>query len=91
MAALIIGLNITYDEDEKRGFLKLKLVALLLTLVGIVRVIIAVGRVAASPALIAHLQLGAGAGTWVLWFALAGAGRRFHARFGGAVSVCAEP
>ena len=30
--ALIAGLNIVYDEDEKRGFIRLKLISLGLTL-----------------------------------------------------------
>lgn len=49
MKALIIGLNIAYDEEEKRGFLKLQLVALGLTVAGIVGVLLVIGIAAIAP------------------------------------------
>ena len=57
MKALISGLNIAYDEEEKRGFLKLSLVALVLTIAGIIGAIIAVSLVAVLPALLEHLHI----------------------------------
>lgn len=56
--ALIQGLNITYSEEEKRGFLKLQAMALLLTLGGVVGAVAAIGLVAVLPSLLHHLHLG---------------------------------
>jgi membrane protein len=56
--ALVEGLNIMFDVEEKRGFLKLNLVAVLLTLAGVVGVVIAVGLIAVLPAAIGALGLG---------------------------------
>jgi membrane protein len=56
--ALIQGLNIAYDEEEKRGFFKLQGVALLLTLMAVVGVVVAIGLVAVLPAVLQVLQLG---------------------------------
>lgn len=65
--ALITGLNIAYDEEEKRNFLKLTGVAFLLTIAAIVGMIIAVSLVAVVPALVKHLNITAGAETAVNW------------------------
>lgn len=59
--ALIQGLNIAYDEEEKRGFIKLQLRALLLTLCGVIGAVFALGMVAILPAAIDHLHLDRGA------------------------------
>ena len=56
--ALIEGLNITYDEEEKRGFIKLNLVAFALTLMSIVALLVAIGLVIVVPALLGHLGQG---------------------------------
>ena len=45
MTALIEGLNIIYDEQEERGFIRLNLVALGLMLVVIVAMIVAIGAI----------------------------------------------
>jgi membrane protein len=58
MKALIEGLNIMYHEEEKRGFVKLNLTALLLTVLGVVGIAVAVGLVAVLPALLNSLGLG---------------------------------
>jgi membrane protein len=58
MKALIEGLNIIYDEEEKRGFIKLNLVALGLTLAVIVAMIVALGLIIIVPALLGNLGLG---------------------------------
>jgi membrane protein len=55
--ALITGLNIAYDEGEKRSFLKLSLVALVLTIGAIVGALLAVGLVAVLPSVLKHLNL----------------------------------
>lgn len=55
--ALIIGLNIAYDEKEKRGFIKLNLIALGLTLFALIGALIAIGLVAVLPSVLARLPL----------------------------------
>jgi membrane protein len=57
--SLIEGLNIIYDEREKRGFFKLNLVALGLTMLLVVGMILAMALVILLPALLGHLGLGA--------------------------------
>jgi membrane protein len=58
MKAMIEAMNITYDEEEKRGTIKLNLIAILLTLGAIVAVIVFLGLIAVLPALIGSLGLG---------------------------------
>jgi membrane protein len=50
MSALITGLNIAYDEEEKRGVVKLYATAFVLTLASVVGAILAIGLVAVAPA-----------------------------------------
>ena len=70
--ALIKGLNLAYDEKETRGFLKLRALALVLTLGAIVVVIVMLALIAAFPAILARVGLGsagelvASYGRWVL-------------------------
>ncbi|MGE4010433.1 YihY/virulence factor BrkB family protein, partial [Pseudonocardia sp.] len=54
---LIRATNLAYDEEESRGFLKLRGTALLLTLGAVVFVLVAVALVAAMPALFDALGL----------------------------------
>ncbi|MFA7094958.1 MAG: YihY/virulence factor BrkB family protein [Gammaproteobacteria bacterium] len=56
--ALMTALNVTYDEPEKRGFLRLNATALLLTLGAIVFAVLSLGLVVALPALLGSLGLG---------------------------------
>jgi membrane protein len=58
MKALIEGLNIIYDEQEERGFIKLNLVALGLTLVMIVAMLAALGAIIIVPILLGAVGLG---------------------------------
>lgn len=58
--ALLTGLNIAYDETEKRSFIKLTLVAIVLTLGGILAAALAIGLVAVLPPLLARMHLGGG-------------------------------
>jgi membrane protein len=51
MKGMISGLNIVYDEDESRGFFRYNLTALGLTFAAIVFGLVALGLVAALPAL----------------------------------------
>ena len=52
MKALIEGLNIIYDEQEERGFIRLNLTALGLMLVVIVAMIVAIGAIIVAPILL---------------------------------------
>jgi membrane protein len=60
MKALITGLNIAYDETEKRGFIKLSLVAIILTLGAIIGAALAVGLVAILPSILQRLNIPGG-------------------------------
>jgi membrane protein len=55
---LMTAINVAYDEDETRGFVKRRGIALLLTLGAIVFVLLALALVAVIPALLGALQLG---------------------------------
>ena len=55
---LVKGLNIVYDENETRGFLKLRGLSLLLTLGAILVVVIALALIAVFPGVIDNLGLG---------------------------------
>ena len=58
MKALIEALNIVYDERETRGFIKLNLIALGLTLGLILFIIVTLGAIVVLPALFGNLGLG---------------------------------
>jgi membrane protein len=58
MKALIEGLNISYDEYEKRGFVRLNLMALGLTLGMILVLIVSLALITAAPSLLGGLGLG---------------------------------
>jgi membrane protein len=55
---LMTALNITYDEEETRGFIKFNAIALLMTLGAILFAIVAIGLVIVLPALFAAIGLG---------------------------------
>ena len=57
MKAVFDALNIIYDEQEKRGLIKLNLVSLLFTVGAIGAVLLAVGAVVVFPLLLAALGL----------------------------------
>lgn len=56
--SLMQGMNIAYDEEEKRGFIRLQLQALLLTLGGVVTVLAAATLVAILPVVLDFIGLG---------------------------------
>ena len=58
MKGMFESLNITYDEDEKRGFLKLNGMAILLTLGAILFVMFFLALIVGVPALLATIQMG---------------------------------
>jgi membrane protein len=69
---LVKGLNLVYDEEETRGFLKLRGLALLLTIGAIIVTVVALALVAVFPAVVGRLDLGragelaASAARWVV-------------------------
>src|SRR3546814_603560 len=73
VTALMIAMNVAYDEEERRGVITQNLVALALTLGGLCFFALSITAIAAVPAAIAFLDLG-GALTAVLavvqWSAL---------------------
>jgi membrane protein len=77
MKAIIDALNIAYEEEERRGFLKLNLVSLLFTICAIFSMLLAVGAIVALPLLFEGIGLGEltsviiGYGRWpALWLGL---------------------
>ena len=52
---MVTGLNVAYDEEEERGFIKRKLVVLGLTLALLVGLLLGLGVTAAIPGLLAYL------------------------------------
>ena len=58
MKALIDALNVIYDEKEKRGFIKLNLVSLILTAGAILAILTALGAVVVLPLVLSFLGLG---------------------------------
>jgi len=58
MKAILDALNVAYEENEKRGFLKLNAVSLVFTFGGLVGVLIAIGCVVALPIVLATIGLG---------------------------------
>jgi membrane protein len=65
--ALIEALNIVYDEDEKRGLIKLNAIALALTLGIVLFVVAALALVAILPPLLAGLGLPEAVQAWARW------------------------
>jgi membrane protein len=62
---LLTAVNVAYDEEEKRGFVKKRLLSLGLTLAAIVFMVIIIGLVAVLPPLL-QAVFGAGALSWIL-------------------------
>jgi membrane protein len=58
MKAIIDALNVVYEEDEKRGFIKLNAISLAFTFGGLVAVLLAIGAVVALPIILATIGLG---------------------------------
>jgi len=67
MKAVMQAINIAYDEEEARGFFKLRGLAILLTLGSLIVVLAAIALVAALPALFGMLGLGSFGQTLVTW------------------------
>ena len=58
MKAIIDALNVAYEEKEKRSFIRLNLISLVMTLVAMVSVMLMIGSVVAAPIILAHVGLG---------------------------------
>jgi membrane protein len=58
MKAIIDALNVVYDEEEKRGFIKLNAVSLAFTLGGLCAILASIGLVVAAPIVLATIGLG---------------------------------
>jgi membrane protein len=76
MKAMMDALNIAYDAEERRGFIRLNLVSLLFTLSSIIGLIVLFAVVAAVPVILATVWLGGTvdilvwAGRWPVIFLL---------------------
>jgi len=58
MGSLMQGINVAYDEDEERGFIKLKLVTFGLTLLLILGLLVSMGAMLALPVVLSLFQWG---------------------------------
>jgi membrane protein len=65
--ALFAALNIIYDEEEGRGFVRRNLVTLAFTLGAMGLLALAIGTLAASPFVLSHLGFGDVIGTTIHW------------------------
>jgi membrane protein len=68
MANLMTAISLAYDEEEKRGFVKKRLLALVLTFGAIIFMVIMLALIAVLPPLLERL-LGGGAFRWLLQIA----------------------
>lgn len=88
MKVLIEGMNLAYEEKETRGFLRLNLLSLAMTLGMILGLVMAMGAMIAVPAMLGTLGLSAAAeallryGRWLVLAALALFGLAVLYRYG---------
>src|SRR5262249_21134450 len=59
MKSIFDALNVVYDEDEKRGFIRLNLVSLCFTLGAVVMLLLAIACVVVLPLVLAYLGFAA--------------------------------
>ena len=91
MKAIIDALNVAYEEKEKRSFIRLNLISLVMTLVAMVSLMLMLGAVVAAPIILAHIGLGGISAAliaylrWPILVVLVVAG------LGRALPLCAEP
>jgi membrane protein len=67
VGALMIAMNIVYNEEEKRGLVEWFLLSLLLTIGAILYTVLALALIVALPALLGPLGLEATIRGWVSW------------------------
>lgn len=65
MKSLMNGLNVTYGEEETRGFIRLNVTAIALTVAGIVGFLLAIGIIVALPIGLKYVGLGSTAAALV--------------------------
>jgi membrane protein len=65
MKAMIDALNVIYGETEKRSFIRLNLISLMMTLCGLIFLLLAIGTVVVLPLVLSWLGLAA-AGEWAI-------------------------
>ena len=88
MKAMIDALNIAYEEDEKRGFIKLNLVSLAFTLGAMLFMMLAVAAIVVIPIVLKFIGLGTAAETlislsrWPLMLVVIAFGLALLYRFG---------
>jgi membrane protein len=76
MKAIFDALNVIYEEEEKRGFIKLNLITMLFTLAGIALVLVMIASVTVLPIVLGYLGLGSAAevllriGRWPVMFVI---------------------
>jgi membrane protein len=58
LSAMFAAMNVTYDEEEKRGFIRLSVTALLMTLVAIVFVIVSLVLIVSVPLVLRSIGIG---------------------------------
>ncbi len=58
MKAIIDALNVAYEEKEKRSFIRLNLISLVMTLVAMVSLMLMIGAVVAAPIILGSMGLG---------------------------------
>jgi membrane protein len=58
MKAVIDALNVTYAEKEKRGFIKLNLISLAMTVGAILGLLVALGAIVVLPLVLSYMGLG---------------------------------
>jgi membrane protein len=82
------ALNLVYDEPEKRGFIRLNLISLAFTVAAILFILIAIGSIAALPAVFSFSQfqgmttLAARIVRWPILFIIIAVGLAFVYRYG---------
>lgn len=86
MGSLITGLNLVYEENEKRGFFRVKLLTIAMTMAMVFGLALMVTVIAAVPAILAIIGSAAADFTlilrWPLMFLLGVGGIAFLYRFG---------
>ena len=86
--AIIDSLNLVYNEEEKRGFIKLNLVSLTFTFLAILFVLFAIAAIAVVPVVLAYVGLGdltatlVNYGRWPILFVVVAAGLAALYRYG---------
>ncbi len=91
MKAILDALNVVYEEDEKRSFIKLNLVSLSFTVAALAGILIMVSAVVAVPLLLQGLGLGDARGTHHFSRKVANPRVPASVRAGDALSVRPQP